>query len=50
MDVTWKTGFRLAGRSRTASPAVGDSRINIAGLNADTVPVLAEAIAEVVRG
>ena len=28
---------------------VGDSRINIAGLNARTVPILAAAIAEVVR-
>jgi len=27
---------------------VGDSRINIAGLNKDTVPVLAKAIAEVI--
>jgi aromatic-amino-acid transaminase len=27
---------------------VGDSRINIAGLNRDTVPVLARAIAEVI--
>jgi aspartate aminotransferase len=29
---------------------VEDSRINIAGLNAETVPVLAQAIAEVVKG
>jgi aromatic-amino-acid transaminase len=29
---------------------VGDSRINIAGLNAETVPVLAKAIAEVAAG
>ena len=28
---------------------VGDSRINSAGLNARTVPILAAAIAEVVR-
>jgi aspartate aminotransferase len=29
---------------------VGDSRINIAGLNAQTVPVLAKAIAKVIGG
>ncbi|MEM8556029.1 MAG: aminotransferase class I/II-fold pyridoxal phosphate-dependent enzyme, partial [Pseudomonadota bacterium] len=30
--------------------AVSDSRINIAGLNAKTVPVLAKAVAEVITG
>lgn len=35
-------------REEHAIYMVGDSRVNIAGLNADTVPVLAKAIAEVV--
>ncbi|KMW60415.1 Aspartate aminotransferase [Candidatus Rhodobacter oscarellae] len=37
-------------REKHAVYAVGDSRINIAGMNAETVPVLAEAVAEVIKG
>ena len=29
---------------------VGDSRLNIAGLNAKTVPILAQAVAGLLRG
>ena len=36
-------------RSEHGIYMVGDSRLNIAGLNRNTVPVLARAVAQVIR-